>query len=167
MLFSSIRNTQYCSCLLTHWQYVCHNFYCVAYDALIPILSHIMLVLSFTQHVSCTVCVQNIFLDVKWFPLCGWNVFFCMCAVIMPKYGKGLETKPNCTSDKIKLTLSADWHTTVLLVLSLSNLLEADYNRGSFMVIWMARMAVSGTGKCLGWQHPVLLLVLAVQTSRV
>jgi len=30
--------------------------------------------------------------------------------------------------------------------------------------VWMT---VSGTGKWLGWQYPVLLLVLAVQTSTV
>ena len=28
-------------------------------------------------------------------------------------------------------------------------------------------MAVSGTGECLGWQYPVLLLALAVQASTV
>ena len=30
------------------------------------------------------------------------------------------------------------------------------------MVVLMARMTVSGTGKCLGWQYSALLLVLVV-----
>ena len=49
----------------------------------------------------------------------------------------------------------------------LFTVLEADYSRGEFTVMWKARMAVSGTGKCLGWLYPVLLLVLAAQTFTV
>ena len=34
-------------------------------------------------------------------------------------------------------------------------------------MMWKAQIAVSGTDECLGWQYPVLLLVIAVQTSTV
>ena len=44
-------------------------------------------------------------------------------------------------------------------------LLEADCRRGEFTVMWKAQMAGSGTGKSLGLLYPVLLLLLAVQTS--
>jgi len=81
------------------------------------------------------------------------------------------ETVPNCTSGKIKLTPPAYSLTTVLLVsylkFGLLTILEADCSRGEFMVIWKARMAASGTGKCLGWLYPVLLLDLVAQMSIV
>ena len=48
------------------------------------------------------------------------------------------------------MTLPADCHDTVLSVSSQVNQLEADYNKGGFMVIWKAQMAVSSTGDYLG-----------------
>ena len=44
-------------------------------------------------------------------------------------------------------------------------LLKADCSRGEFTMTWKAQMAGSGTGKCLGWLYPVLLLLWAAQTS--
>ena len=40
-------------------------------------------------------------------------------------------------------------------------LLKADCSRGEFTVMWKAQMVASGTGKCLDWLYPMLLLVLA------
>ena len=44
-------------------------------------------------------------------------------------------------------------------------LLEADFRRDEFTVTWKVRMAGSGTGKCLGWLYPAMLLLWAAQTS--
>ena len=49
-----------------------------------------------------------------------------------------------------------------ILVFSLIYLPEADSSMGEIMVMWNAQMAVSSTGKCLGWQYPGFQLVLAV-----
>jgi len=71
-----------------------------------------------------------------------------------------LETKPNRSSGKIKLTLPADCHITWFS------------SQGWFLQGWFhndvkkAQMVVFGTEKCLGWQYPMLLLVLAVQISQ-
>ena len=70
------------------------------------------------------------------------------------------ETIPNHKSGKIKLTPPENSHTTVLLVSSL-NFSLPNCSRDIFTVMWKARMAVSSSGKCLGWQCPVLLLALA------
>jgi len=77
------------------------------------------------------------------------------------------RTKPNRASCEMKLMPPADCHTTVQWVLSLNfSLLLADYNRGCFMIMWKAQMVVSDTGKCLGWQYPVLLLFLQSRRSQ-
>ena len=51
------------------------------------------------------------------------------------------------------------------LIIKLFKTPEADCGRGEFTVMWKAQMAASGTGKCLAWLYPVLLLLLAAQTS--
>ena len=75
----------------------------------------------------------------------------------------------NRSKGKIKLTPPAYSHTTVLLVSSLNFSLPT---QGWLWQGWIhsdlkGLNAVSGTGKCLGWLYPVLLLVLAVQMSTV
>ena len=64
------------------------------------------------------------------------------------------KTVPNHTG-KIKLTPPLDSY-TIVLTLSIIQILEAGFKRNLFWVVWQARMVVSGLVKDLAWQESVV-----------